>query len=340
MTVSVIGLDIAKRTLQVHAVDEHGHRLLNRSLKRHQLLQWFATLDRVEGCVVGMEACGTCHYWARELEKLGYQPRLMKPSLVKPYRQGQKNDARDAEAICEAVQRPKMRFVPQKTAEQQAVLGLHHVRERLIRERTRLINQTRAILLEQGISIALGRKRFREAVPEILEDGENALPMLLRETVAEVYDEYRELEVRIERLTRRIESVARQDPACQRLQAIEGVGALTATLLRALIGDAKPFQCGRDFAAYLGLTPRQHSSGDKERLLSITKAGNGLLRRFLVHGARAALQRLTGKDDARSAWLRGLLHRRPHNVVAVALAAKNARIALALVKGDTAYAPA
>ncbi|BES72543.1 IS110-like element ISPa11 family transposase [Marinobacter nanhaiticus D15-8W] len=340
MTVSVIGLDIAKNTFQVHGVDEQGQRVVNRSLKRHQLRQWFATLDRAEDCVVGMEACGTCHYWARELEKLGYRPRIMKAAFVKPFRRGQKNDARDAEAICEAVQRPSMRFVPLKTVEQQAMLGLLQVRERLIRERTRLINQTRALLLEQGISIGLGRKRFRETLPDILEDGENDLPMLLRDTVADIYDDYRVLEGRIERLTRRIEAVARQDKVCQRLQALEGVGALTATLLRALIGDAKPFRCGRDFAAYLGLTPRQHSSGDKERLLSITKAGNGLLRRFLVHGARAALQRVGDKQDARSAWLQGLLRRRPHNVVVVALAAKNARIALAMVKGDSAYTPA
>ena len=340
MTVSTIGLDIAKRSFQVHAVDQAGQRVINRSLKRGQLRHWLAKLDRIEGCVVGLEACATCHYWARELRKLGYEPRIMKTTFVKPFLRGQKNDARDAEAICEAVQRPGMRFVPEKNEEQQAVIGLHHVRDRQIAERTRLINQTRATLLEQGVDIAVGRRAFAEALPRILEDAENGLAWLTRTTLAEVYDEYQALEARIDRLTERLEALARSDSSCQRLLAIEGVGSLTATLLMAVIGDARAFRSGRDFAAYLGLTPRQHSTGGKTRLLGISKAGNGMLRRFLVHGARAALQRAPNKTDARSRWLQSLAQRRHRNVVTVALAAKNARIALTLMRRDVDYAPA
>lgn len=339
MTVSTIGLDIAKRSFQVHAVDQAGQRVINRSLKRGQLLHWLAKLDRVEGCVVGLEACATCHYWARELRQLGYEPRIMKTSFVKPFLRGQKNDARDAEAICEAVQRPGMRFVPEKNAEQQAVIGLHHVRDRQVAERTRLINQTRATLLEQGVEIATGRRAFAEAMPRILEDADNGLPWLIRDALAEVYEEYRALEARIDRLTRRLEALSQSDPACKRLLAIEGVGALTATLLRAVMGDAQAFRSGRDFAAYLGLTPRQHSTGGKARLLGISKAGNGMLRRLLVHGARAALLRAPNKTDTRSRWLQSLSQRRHRNVVTVALAAKNARIALTLIKRDLDYQP-
>ncbi|MFZ5698556.1 MAG: IS110 family transposase [Pseudomonadota bacterium] len=334
MKLTRVGLDTAKQVFQVHGVDEHGKTMLQKQLVRARVLEFFANLPP---CLIGLEACAGTHYWARELGKLGHTVRLMAGQFVAPYRKSGKNDANDAEAICEAVGRPNMRFVPVKSVEQQAILAVHRTRSLLVETRTALVNQMRGLLGEFGITVAQGIDRLRRAMPEILEDGENRLPGLARETFAELLEQLRAIDVRVAYYDRRIEMLSREMNAAKRLMAIAGIGPVTATALVATVGDAKVFSNGRQFAAWLGLTPRQHSSGGKSKLGRISKRGDVYLRTLLIHGARSALRLTMNKRDPKSQWAEGLKLRSGNNIAAVALAAKHARIIWAMLARETEY---
>ena len=334
MKVTTVGLDLAKSVFTLHGVDERGHTVLRKTVRRAKLLEVFAQLP---SCVVGMEACSGAQHWARELRKLGHAPRIMAAEFVEPYRQGGKNDANDAAAICEAVSRPKMHFVAVKSAEQQAVLAVHRLRQGLVEERTALANRLRGLLAEYGVVVSMGLDRLRRALPEILEDGANPIPGLAREVFGDSQQHLRELDDRIAAYDRRIAALARASAPVQRLMRIPGVGPVTATALVASVGDAKVFDNGRQFATWLGLTPRQHSTGGKQRLGVMTKHGDVYLRTLLIHGARAVLRVTPKQRDAKSRWAESLRRRRPDNVVAVALAAKHARISWALLARDKDY---
>lgn len=331
------GLDIAKLVFQVHGVNEHGAVKCRKRLGRGKVLEYFAQLPP---CLIGIEACAGAHYWARELQKLGHTVGLMAAQFVKPYRKGGKNDASDAEAICEAVGRPNMRFVAVKSQEQQAVLMVHRARSLLVANRTGLGNQIRGLLGEFGVVVPKGVASLRVQLPQILEDAENALPALSREVLADLLEQLRELSARIQQYDQRIQALARASEPARRLMQLEGLGAQTASALVASMGDPRVFKSARNYAASLGLTPRQHSSGGTTRLGAITKHGDRYLRMLLIHGARSYLRVLQKKSDGKAAWARGLCQRRHLNVAAVAVAAKHARIAWAMLAKDTEYRPA
>jgi transposase len=334
MRVTRIGIDLAKQVFQVHGVDRHGKVVIRKQLTRGKMRGFFAQLP---SCLIGIEACASAHYWARELSQFGHTVRLIAPQFVRPYRKNLKNDGNDAEAICEAVSRPNMRFVPVKSVAQQAVLTVHRARELLVGDRTALVNQMRGLLAEYGIVVPQGIARLRRVLPSVLEDAVNGLPVLAREVVAELQERLWDLDERIATYDRRIAQLARQSEAAQRLMQLEGVGAATATAIVATIGDGKAFKNGRQFAAWLGLVPQQYSSGGRTRLGHISKRGNVYLRTLLIHGARSVLQ-LTGKrTDPKSRWAEQLKQRRGNNIAAVALAAKNARIIWAMLARGQEY---
>jgi transposase len=332
MNITTIGIDLAKSVFQIHGVDERGKTVLRKSVKRAQLTSVFAQLP---ACLIGMEACGSAHYWARRLMELGHTVKLMAPQFVKPYVKTNKNDARDAEAICEAVSRPNMRFVPVKSVEQQAVLAVHRARQGFVVERTAQANQIRGLLYELGIVIRKGVRHLEQQLPAILEDAENGLPSASRELFGRLFEHFRELGEHVRELEQQIKVWHQESEASRRLVAIPGIGALTASALVASIGDARTFKNGRQLAAWLGLVPRQASSGGKEQLLGISKRGDTYLRTLLIHGARAVMfHRLRRPDDG---WLTKLLARRNRNIAAVALANKNARVVWALLAHQREY---
>jgi transposase len=334
---TTVGLDLAKGVFTLHGSDAHGGVTLRKTVRRSKLLDFFAQLPP---CVVGMEACSGSQHWARALLALGHTPRIMAAEFVTPYRHGGKNDRNDAAAICEAVTRPATRFVPIKSLEQQAVLAVHRVRQGLVEERTALANRLRGLLSEYGVVIGAGIDRLRRALPEVLEDPDNGVPGLARAVFAEMAEHLRELDARIAAYDRRIAALARASEPAQRLMRIEGIGPVTATAMVASVGDAKTFRNGRQFAAWLGLVPRHHSTGGKQRLGAITKHGDVYLRTLLIHGSRAVLRLTSARGDAKRRWLQSLRRRRPENVAAVALAAKHARIISALLARGHAYQPA
>ena len=334
MNITIIGIDLAKNVFQVHGVDAKGQHVLNKRLSRSKFLPFLANLPP---CIIGLEACGSSNHWARKLSASGHDVRQISPQYVKPYVKTNKNDSNDAEAICEAVSRPSMRFVPTKNIEQQDIQAVHRVRERLVHERTALVNQTRGILREYGIFIPVGIRPLRNQIPEILEDAQNELTALTREIIADQYACLCELDRHIDTYNQRINTIFRSNELFQRLSTIEGVGPMTATALVAAVGDAKTFQNGRHLAAWLGLVPRQHSSGERHRLLGISKRGNTYLRTLLIHGARSVLQRCDSRTDARGRWLQGVKARRGFNRACVALANKNARILWALMARGESY---
>jgi len=320
--VCTIGLDLAKRFFQVHGVDRRGKVVLQKQVARQNLLNFFAQLPR---CVVGMEACGGAHHWARELQKLGHTPKLMPPQYVKPYVKTNKNDRTDAEAICEAVARPNMRFVTAKSLEQQEILSLHRIRDRLVKGRTALANEIRGLLHEFGIALPKGITHVRRALPEITEDLGNCLTLVQRDFFSDMYTEFVDADERIAKLDRQLKTLAEASEPCRRLLKVPGIGALAATALTATVGNARDFRNGRELAAWLGMVPRQHSSGGKDRLLGISKRGDKYIRRLLVHGARAVLRYCGRKEDERSRWLQRLAERRGAHKAMVAQANKIAR---------------
>ncbi len=336
--VTTVGLDLAKTVFQVHGADRDGRPVMRKKLRRGQVLGFFAGLSP---CLIGMEACASAHYWARELQALGHKVRLIPPQYVKPFVKTNKNDAADAEAICEALVRPTMRFAAVKSAEQQSVLMLHRARELLVRQRTMLINALRGHCGELGIVVAQGASRVA-ALIEMIEDPEDErFPALARAALGSLVDQLRMVQAQILGLEKKLMAWHRASEASRRLEAIPGVGVITATALVATIGDASQFHSGRQLAAWLGLVPRQHSSGGKERLGRISKRGDGYIRRLLVHGARADLRWSRRKKEGRSVWQQALLARRPTNVVLVAMANKTARVVWAMLsRGETFRAEA
>ena len=328
MKVTTVGLDLAKNVCAVHGVDEQGKVVLRRQVSRGRLLELFAQLPQ---CRVGVEACSGAHYWARELERLGHRVGIMAARFVAPYRKSEKNDGNDAEAICEAVSRPSMRFVPVKSAEQQALLVLHRVRQGLTAERTAAINQLRGLLAEFGIVLPKGRYRLRGRIGAVLEDAENGIPSLARGAFVDLNARIGELDQKILAYDRELEALARQSDAARRLQQIPGIGPISATALVASVADARTFKNGRQFAAWLGLVPRQYTTGGHVRLGRITKRGDVYLRTLLIHGTRAVLSATRDKPDRLSRWAEALRTRRGTRKAAVALAAKNARIAWVLL---------
>jgi len=332
--ITTIGIDLAKNVFQIHGADQQGRVKIRKQLKRNQVLTYFANL---EPCLIGMEACGSAHYWARKLVEQGHTVKLMAPQFVKPYVKSNKNDAHDAEAICEAVMRPTMRFVPVKNSEQQAVLSLHRARAGFVKARTAQGNQIRGLLSEYGIVIARGIHHINKRIPEILEDADNGLPHLMRALLKRLSDHLIEINNQVIALENEIKLWNAQNEHSQKLTAIPGIGVLTASALVATIGDAKNFSSGRQLAAWLGLVPKQSSSGGKSVLLGISKRGDTYLRTLLIHGARAVLQHAPNKKEENAKWMQQLLARRNKNIVAVALANKNARIVWALLTKDENY---
>ena len=334
MKITTIGLDLAKNVIQVHGVDEQGKVVLKKQLRRHRVASFFANLPV---CLVGMEACGGAHHWARQLEKSGHRVKLMAPQFVKPYVKTNKNDAADAEAICEAVSRPNMRFVPVKNGEQQAVLSLHRARQGFVKARTAQANQIRGLLAEYGIVVPQGIIHIAKRLPAIIEDGENELPGTFRQLLARLVDHLKELDRQVVELEKQIQRWHRENEASRKLEQIPGIGPLSASALVATIGDAKQFENARQLAAWLGLVPRQHSSGGKPMMLGISKRGDAYLRTLLIHGARSVVRVAECKDDGGQSWLVQLIGRRHKNVAAVALANKNARIVWALLAHGRNY---
>jgi transposase len=335
MKLTTIGIDLAKNVFQVHGADEKGKAVLKKQLKRTQMLPFFANLT---SCRIGMEACGSAHYWARKLQALGHTVQLIAPQYVKPFVKRNKNDAADAEAICEAMTRPNMPAVPIKNASQQAILSVHRARQGFVKARTAQANQIRGLLAEYGITIAQGIGHIRKRVPEILEDGENDLPGSFRLLIERLADHLKELDRQVGELEVQIQHWHRDNSASKKLEKIPGVGPITASAMAASIGDARNFKNGRQLAAWLGMVPRQHSTGGKSTLLGISKRGDTYLRTLLIHGARAVI-RVTERKPNADPWLKNLLARRNKNVAAVALANKNVRTIWALLAHDRDYEP-
>jgi transposase len=338
MQITTIGLDLAKNVFQVHGVDEVGKLTITRQLRRGQLIEFFKKLPP---CLVGMEACATAHYWARELIKLGHTVRLMPASYVKAYVKRSKNDAADAAAICEAVTRPSMRFVPVKTVESQAALMLHRSRDLLVRQRTQLINALRAHLAEVGLVAATGVDGLKSLLAIIREAGETGqLPDPMRQALQPLVDQIAALQAQIGQLERGIHAQHRASDVSRRLETIPGIGVIGATAIAATVTEPGAFKSGRELAAWIGLVPRQHSTGGKHTLGSISKQGDRYLRRLLIVGATAVIRHARAHPD-KHPWIMKLLAKMPAKKVAVALANKTARIAWAiLAKGGTYRAPA
>ncbi len=333
MKVSTVGLDLAKNVFQVHAIDEAGAVVIVKRLRRRQVMPFFV---RLAPCLVGMEACGTSHHWARELTSLGHEVKLMPPAYVKAYVKRGKTDAGDAAAICEAVRRPVMRFVAIKSPEQQAMLALHRGRDLLIRQRTQLVNLIRGQLAEFGIVLAKGIHHVLNLVARLLDGETLALPALARKVVIALAEQLRDLQTRIADLETDLVRWSRDDPVVKCLQSIPGIGVITASALVASVGDPHQFASGRQFAAWLGLTPRAHCSGGKERLGRISKMGDRYLRRLLVSGMTSQLRWVRRRPETHP-WAAKLLQRKPAKLVAVALANKAARIAWAVMTRGEIY---
>lgn len=331
-----VGIDLAKNVFQVHGVDRSEKTTWRRRLRREE---WISVVrERAEpGCEIGMEACGGAHHWARELQKLGYRVKLIAPQFVKPYVKSNKNDAADAEAICEAMARPGMRFVPVKTVEQQDIQAVHRVRANLVEQRSAKANQIRGLVAEYGLVAPKELSQLRRALPRWLEDESNGLTMRFRWLLRGLRDELVALDERIGELDGEIEEIAQSEPDAKRLMQLRGVGPIIATAMLATVGDARQFRNGRQMSASLGLTPKHHSSGGKERMLGISKRGDAYLRSLLMHGARAVIRTARPKNDPLSRWVIRLADRSHPNVAAAALANKTTRIAWAMLSRGTNY---
>lgn len=343
MKVTTVGLDLAKNVFQVHGVDSQGKKVFNRQLRVSQAAEFFVKL---EPCLVAMEACASAHHWARRLRAMGHEARLIAPQYVKAYVKTNKNDAADAEAICEAARQPNMRFVSPKSMEQQAVMALHTLRAGAMKTRTAQANRLRGLLLEYGIAIAQGIANVYKRVPEVLADESNELPDFLRQALRAEYDQLKLHEQHAQVLEAQVQRWHRECAASRAIERVPGIGVLSASALVASMGDANEFKNGRQASAWVGIVPKQHSSGGKQRLLGISKRGDAYLRTLLIHGARsviAAIQKRlkAGLDprllSRREHWVLDILKRRNANVAAVALANKNVRTAWAILAHGTAY---
>ncbi len=338
MKLSRIGIDLAKNVYQLHGVDRYGKAVWKRRLRRGK---WFNALlaEAEPGCEIGMEACAGAHHWARELQSRGYTVRLIPPQFVKPYVKSNKNDAKDAEAICEAMSRPNMRFVTVKNVEQQDIQATHRIRAELITQRTAKANQIRGLVAEYGLVAPKHLRSLRAAIPCWLEDAENGLTGDFRSLLQGVWEDLRVLDDRVGEMDQLIKRLAANNEDCVRLQQLRGVGPMISTPMIAAVGDARQYHKSRQMAAAIGITPKQHSSGGKDRLLGISKRGDVYLRTLMIHGARAVVTRARHKDDRLSRWVTGIATRRHPNVAAVALANKTARMAWAMLRNETDYDP-
>lgn len=333
--ITVLGIDLAKDVFQLHGTDSKGNKVLTKRLSRKKLSSFIGNLTP---CLIGMEACGGAHYWARKFKELGHEVRLMSPQFVKPYVKTNKNDSADAEAIAEAVTRPTMRFVGIKEVGHQDIQSLHRYRERLIKNRTQLTNHIRGLLHEYGFVIGRGLKSLRVKLPEILaNERSQELTPLTKELFSDAYEELCALNERIDKYTNKIEKLAKEDERCKNLLTIPGIGPIIATAMLSSVGDPRVFTKGRQMSAYFGLVPKHVASGHNKRILSISKRGDRYIRVLLIHGARSVVKSSAKKRDVRSLWVQELVRRCGYNKAVVALANKNARIAWALMTNNTSY---
>ena len=344
MKIKRIGVDIAKNVFHGHGVDRHESLIWQRKLKRDEWIS--AVCEKVEpGAQIAMEACATSHHWARELQRHGYQVKLIAAQFVKPFVKSNKNDRNDAEAISEAIKRPSMRFVSVrfvsvKSVAQQDVQAMHRILSELVSHRTAKANQIRGLMSEYGIVAPVGINQLRKAIPCWLEDAENNLSGLMRELLHDLWNDLIRFDERVEKLNNQIALSVKADPIAQKLSTLKGVGPLGCSAMAVALGDGSAYKNSRQFAASLGLAPRQHSTGGKERLLGISKRGDSYLRTLLVHGARTVIRHAKNKNDPISNWINDMLERKHINVVAIALANKTARIAWALIAKERDFDPA
>ena len=334
MSIEILGIDIAKNVFQLHGVNQNGSVVMKRRVMRDQLIEVLAQIDR---CTIVVEACTGAFCWARKFEALGHCVKVISPQYVKPFVRRQKNDGNDAEAICTAARQLHIPFVPKKTIEQQDIQALHRARQRMVNHRTAVVSQIRGLLLHRGFAMAKSITRARRLVPELLSDQKNDLTPMAREAIAELYDLMRDLDRRIALFDQKIDRVFRSSEPCQRIARIKGVGPKTATAIVAAIGDGAEFKNGRHLAAWVGLVPRQFSSGDRTTLMGISKRGNTHLRSLLVHGARAVVRTALNKTDHNNQWVNQLRERRGFNRATVAVANKNARIIWAVLRTGEPY---
>ncbi|WP_213956804.1 MULTISPECIES: IS110 family transposase [unclassified Variovorax] len=334
MEIDILGIDLAKRFFQLHGADRQGRALYTAKATRAAFLE---TVRESRPRVVAMEACSSAHHWARCFRAMGIEVRLISPQYVTPFVKTNKNDRNDAQAIVEAASRPTMNFVTVKSVEQQDIQAVHRVRELLVQQRTALINQARGLLTERGVSMAQTRQAFKREVPQMVAACEGEVTSVCQAMVLEISRQIQALEESTRHVETWLKSFMKQSALCKKIAAIDGVGTITATAMVASVGEAKEFKNGRHLSAWLGLVPRQHSSGGKSQLRGISKRGDKYLRTLLIHGARAVLRYAVGKTDAQSRWLQDLIARRGYNRAAVALANKNARVIQALLSSDTPY---
>lgn len=332
--VTSLAIDLAKNCFQLHGTDIKGKTILKQKINRNNLLEFIANL---KPCNIFMEACGTANYWGRKFKEYGHKVKLINPRYVTPYVKRNKNDVNDAAGIAAAARDPDMRFCEVKTEEQQNMQSVHRIRSLLVQQRTALANQIRGLLLEYGIAIPKGPSHIRSELPLILGNNPNDFEALILSCLSELYERFKYLDGRVAYYDKKIEELFKSNEACKRLEKIPGIGVLGATILASVLGNGGGFKNGRHFAAFLGLTPRQHSSGGKERLLGISKGGDTYTRTLLIHGARTVLLWAKRKNDKQSQWLISLITRRGYNKAAVALANKSARIAWAIIKSDADY---
>jgi len=326
--VKVLGIDVAKNVFQIHGVDASGKEVFRQKLSRAKLKPFMATQSK---CLVGMEACGGAHHWAREFQTLGHEVKLMAPQYVKPYVKRNKNDEADAAAIAEAVTRPGMNFVAVKEVWQQDILMVHRVRERLVKQRTALMNEIRGLMQEYGVVMATGPHRLRQGMVNLLASTNGCLTEMARGILEQLVTKWREMDERLATYTKRLEQMARSHELCRELDKLPGIGPITATAMVATIGNPRVFRNGRQLAAYLGLVPRHEGTGGKVRLLGISKRGDRYLRKLLIHGGRALLRHVERRSDRQSRWALAVINRRGFNKACVAMANKNARMCWAIM---------
>lgn len=334
MSIHILAIDIAKNVFQIHGNDKHGKCVLKKRISRNKLSEFIENTDR---CTIVLESCGGSSFWHRKFTLMGHTVKLIAPQYVKPFVKTNKNDANDAEAIAEAAERPSMRFVGAKTIEQQDIQMIHKIRSRHIRNKTQISNQIRGLVLEYGLVINKSHRSLVEMIPAILEDPNNELTPLSRELIGDLYGEYQTLDNKVKLYDKRVKLLAESKESCKSLMEIEGIGSLTASAICATINNPRNFKNGRHFAAYLGLVPSQHSSGQKNQLLGISKRGNTYLRTLLIHGARAVIAASSGKSDIKSKWIQDKLNRSGYPKTIVALANKTARTAWAILANKTNY---
>lgn len=331
-SITTLGIDLAKDSFYLHGVDENGAIVIKKPVSRAKLSK---EIVKLSPCLIGMEACGSAHYWARKFKDFGHEVKLMSPQFVKPYVKSNKNDSNDAEAICEAVTRPSMRFVGVKSLKQQDIQSLHRVRSHFVKERTALMNSIRGLLAEYGVVFPKGMKALKEVLSSSSEYGlTNSMEAICKDYLKELDNKNKQ----IDRYEKKIEAIFASNEVCKRIESIPGIGKQTATILYTLLGDeGSSFKNGREFAAYLGLVPKQCSTGSRQTLLGISKRGDKYTRSLLVHGGRSVVYHAKKKDDSRSKWIQNLLEKKGVNKTVVAIANRNARIAWAIVKNETTY---